>query len=93
MDRDSGAIKRPIPMATRCALPYDPTDMNRSGAGANLYTRHGGTNQKYLRQRVTFLEGGEDCVVLVSGVAALSGSFFALLNDHVLFSSMNETLK
>lgn len=49
MDRDSGAIKRPIPMATRCALPYDPTDMNRSGAGANLYTRNGGTNQKYLR--------------------------------------------
>ena len=49
VDRDSGAIKRPIPMATRCALPYDPTDMNRSGAGANLYTRNGGTNQKYLR--------------------------------------------
>ena len=93
MDRDSGAIKRPIPMATRYALPYDPTDMNRSGAGANLYTRNGGTNQKYLQERVTFLEGGEDCVVLASGVEALSGSFFALLNDHVLFSSMNETLK
>ena len=39
----------PTYMATRCALPYDPTDMNRSGAGANLYTRNGGTNQKYLR--------------------------------------------
>ena len=82
MDRDSGAIKRPIPMAARCALPYDPTDMNRSGAGANLYTRNGGTNQKYLQERVASLEGGEDCVVLVSGVAALSGSFFALLNDY-----------
>lgn len=82
MDRDSGAIKRPIPMATRCALPYDPTDMNRSGAGANLYTRNGGTNQKYLQERVASLEGGEDCVVLASGVEALSGSFFALLNDY-----------
>ena len=90
MDRDSGAIKRPIPMATRCALPYDPTDMNRSGAGANLYTRNGGTNQKYLQERVASLEGGEDCVVLASGVAALSGLFFALLNkgDHVIFSSV-----
>lgn len=36
------------------------------------------------------LEGGEDCVVLASGVAALSGLFFALLNkgDHVIFSSV-----
>ena len=49
VDKDSGAVKRPITMANSYALPYDPTDMNRSGAGANLYTRNGGTNQKYLR--------------------------------------------
>ena len=90
VDKDSGAVKRPITMANSYALPYDPADMNWSSAGANLYTRNGGTNQKYLQERVASLEGGEDCVVLASGVAALSGLFFALLNkgDHVIFSSV-----
>lgn len=90
IDKDSGAIKRPITMANSYALPYDPTDMNWSSAAGNLYTRNGGTNQKYLQERIASLEGGEDCVVLASGVAALSGLFFALLNqgDHVIFSSV-----
>ena len=90
VDKDSGAIKRPITMANSYALPYDPSDMNWSDAGANLYTRNGGTNQKYLQERIASLEGGEDCVVLASGVAALSGLFFAMLNkgDHVIFSSV-----
>lgn len=90
IDKDSGAIKRPITLANSYALPYDPTDMNWSSAGGNLYTRNGGTNQKYLQERLASLEGGEDCVVLGSGVAALSGLFFALLNqgDHVIFSSV-----
>ena len=90
IDKDSGAIKRPITMANSYALPYDPTDMNWSGAAGNLYTRNGGTNQKYLQERLASLEGGEDCVVLASGVAALSGLFFALLNqgDHVIFASV-----
>lgn len=90
VDKDSGAIKRPITMANSYALPYDPTDMNWSSASGNLYTRNGGTNQKYLQERIASLEGGEDCVVLASGVAALSGLFFALLSqgDHVIFSSV-----
>ncbi len=90
VDKDSGAIKRPITMANSYALPYDPSDMNWSDAGANLYTRNGGTNQKYLQERIASLEDGEDCVVLASGVAALSGLFFAMLNkgDHVIFSSV-----
>ena len=90
IDQDSGAIKRPIIMANSYALPYDPTDMNWSSAAGNLYTRNGGTNQKYLQERIASLEGGEDGVVLASGGAALSGLFFALLNkgDHVIFSSV-----
>ncbi|MCD7854477.1 MAG: aminotransferase class I/II-fold pyridoxal phosphate-dependent enzyme [Clostridiales bacterium] len=90
IDKESGAIKRPITMANSYALPYDPTDMNWSSANGNLYTRNGGTNQKYLQEKIASLEGGEDCVVLASGVAALSGLFFALLNkgDHVIFSSV-----
>lgn len=90
IDKDSGAIKRPITMGNSYALPYDPSNMNWSSAGGNLYTRNGGTNQRYLQERLASLEGGEDCVVLASGVAALSGLFFALLNqgDHVIFSSV-----
>jgi len=90
VDEESGAIKRPITMANSYELPYDPADMNWSSASGNLYTRNGGTNQKYLQEKLASLEGGEDCVVLASGVAALSGLFFALLQkgDHVIFSSV-----
>ena len=90
VDSETGAIKRPITIANSYELPYDPTDVNWSSAEGNLYTRNGGSNQKYLQEKLASLEGGEDCVVLASGVAALSGLFFALLNsgDHVIFSSV-----
>ena len=76
VDSETGAIKRPITMANSYELPYDPTEMNWSSAAGNLYTRNGGSNQKYLQEKLASLEGGEDCVVLASGVAALSGLFF-----------------
>lgn len=90
VDSETGAIKRPITMANSYELPYDPSDLNWSSADKSLYTRNGGSNQKYLQEKVASLEGGEDCVVLASGVAALSGLFFALLEsgDHVIFSSV-----
>ena len=91
VDRETGAIRRPITMANSYQLPYDPTDMNWSSAGDKpLYTRNGGANQKYLQEKLQSFEGGEDCVVLGSGVAALSGLFFALLKsgDHVVFSDV-----
>jgi methionine-gamma-lyase len=90
IDGETGAIKRPITMANSYELPYDPTDLNWSSASGNLYTRNGGSNQKYSQEKIASLEGGEDCIVLASGVAALSGLFFALLQkgDHVIFSSV-----
>lgn len=90
VDGETGAIKRPITMANSYELPYDPSNLNWSSAGKNLYTRNGGSNQQYLQERLASLEGGEDCIVLASGVAALSGLFFALLEsgDHVIFSSV-----
>lgn len=77
-------------MANSYELPYDPSDINWSSSGGNLYTRNGGSNQQYLQEKIASLENGEDCVVLASGVAALSGLFFALLEkgDHVIFSSV-----
>lgn len=90
VDKETGAIERPITMANSYALPYDPTEMNWSAADATIYTRNGGANQKYLQERLASLEGGEDAVALGSGVAALSGTFFALLEhgDHVIFSDV-----
>ncbi|MDR1141986.1 MAG: aminotransferase class I/II-fold pyridoxal phosphate-dependent enzyme [Planctomycetaceae bacterium] len=90
VDDETGAIRRPITMANSYQLPYDSTEMNWSSAGGMLYTRNGGANQNYLQQKLASLEGGEDCVVLASGVAALSGLFFSLLRsgDHVIFSSV-----
>lgn len=90
-DKETGAIRRPITMANSYELPYDPTDINWSSAGGSyLYTRNGGANQQYLQEKLCALEGGEDCVVLATGVAALSGLFFALLNtgDHIIFSNV-----
>jgi methionine-gamma-lyase len=88
IDKETGAIRRPITMANSYTLPYDPSDLNWSSASGNLYTRNGGANQQYLQEKLSSLEEGEDCVVLASGVAALSGVFLTLLKsgDHVVVS-------
>jgi len=90
VDAETGAIRRPITMSNSYALPYDPTELGWSSAEGNLYTRNGGANQSYLQQKLAALHGAEDCVVLASGVAALSGTFFSLLQsgDHVVFSDV-----
>lgn len=90
IDKTTGAIQHPITLANSYALPYDASAANWSDPDINIYTRNGGTNQKDLQEKIANLEGGEDCVVLASGVAALSGLFFALLKsgDHVIFSKV-----
>mgnify|MGYP000814211418 CR=1 FL=1 len=47
-------------------------------------------DRQYLQEKLASLESGEDCIVLASGVGALSGLFFTLLQsgDHVIFSSV-----
>lgn len=90
-DKETGAIERPITMSNSYVLPYDPSTVNWSSADDKpLYTRNGGANQMYLQERMALLEGGEAAVVLSSGVAALSGTFFSLLKsgDHVIFSDV-----
>ncbi|MDR1538233.1 MAG: PLP-dependent aspartate aminotransferase family protein [Clostridiales bacterium] len=88
VDKETGAIRRPITMANSYALPYDPSDLNWSSSEGGIYTRNGGANQRYLEQKLTDLESGEDCVVLASGVSALSAVFFTFLKsgDHAVFS-------
>lgn len=90
VDSETNAIKRPITMGNSYELPYDPTNINWSSADKILYTRNGGSNQKYLEEKIANLENGEDAIVLASGVGALSGLFFSILSsgDHVVFSNV-----
>lgn len=90
VDQETGAIRRPITMANSYALPYDPTNVNWSEAGAKLYTRNGGPNQEYLQEKLAALSGTEDAVALATGVAALHSIFFTFLKsgDHVLVSNI-----
>ena len=89
-DSATGAIEPAIYMANSFLLPYDASQMNWSASEENIYTRNGGVNQGMLEKKIANLENGEDCVVLASGVAALSALFFTKLKkgDHVIFSTV-----
>jgi cystathionine beta-lyase/cystathionine gamma-synthase len=90
IDGGSGAIRTPIVMANSYALPEDPSGVSWSGTDVPLYTRNSGTNQLGLQAKLAALEGGEDAVVLASGVAALHAVFFSYLNsgDHIVVADV-----
>jgi len=77
-------------MANSYALPDDPSSINWSSTDTLLYTRNSGANQLYLQDKLAALEGGEQAVVLASGVAALHAVFFAFLYSgaHVVCSDV-----
>ncbi|MDD9147416.1 MULTISPECIES: trans-sulfuration enzyme family protein [unclassified Sporolactobacillus] len=91
VDKETGAIRRPITMANCYRLPDDASALNWSDPNNLFYTRTTSANQIYLQERLASLEGGEDCVVLASGVAALSGIFFSFLDkdSHVICSKVS----
>jgi cystathionine gamma-synthase/methionine-gamma-lyase len=82
VDKETGAIRRPIVMANSYRLPEDASELNWSGTDQLIYTRNTSANQVYLQAKLAALEGGEDCVVLGSGVSALAGVFFSFLDSH-----------
>ena len=90
IDGGSGAIRTPIVLANSYALPDDPSGISWSGTDLPLYTRNSGANQLALQQKLAVLEGGEDAVVLASGVAALHAVFFTHLRtgDHVVVADV-----
>ena len=58
------------------------------------YTReHSPTPTRYLEQRLSALEGGEDCIVSASGMGAIAAVFFTLLKtgDHIVASEVSYT--
>ena len=90
IDPGSGAIRSPLVMANSYALPDDPSTIDWSSTDVPLYTRNSGMNQLALQAKLAALEGGQDAVVLASGVAALHAVFFTLLRtgDHVVVADV-----
>ena len=91
IDKETGAIRRPLTMANSYLLPEDASKLNWSDPNQLLYTRTTSANQIYLQEKLAALEGGEDCVVLGSGVAALAGVFFTFLDKdaHVICTDVS----
>ena len=91
IDKETGAIRRSLTMANSYLLPEDASKLNWSDPNQLLYTRTTSANQIYLQEKLAALEGGEDCVVLGSGVAALAGVFFTFLDKdaHVICTDVS----
>ncbi|MCE5284283.1 MAG: aminotransferase class I/II-fold pyridoxal phosphate-dependent enzyme [Pelosinus sp.] len=91
IDKETGAIRRPLIMANSYRLPEDASAMNWSDPNQLIYTRTTSANQIYLQEKLAALEEGEECVVLASGVAALAGVFFSFLDQdaHVICSNVS----
>jgi len=92
VDAETRAIRRPIVMANSFRLNDDSETLAESFAWENThafnYPRSRHPNARYLEERLAAIEGGEDCVVFASGVAAVGGAFFTLLGagDHIVSS-------
>jgi len=91
IDKETGAIRRPLTMANSYRLPDDASKLNWSGTDELIYTRTTSANQRYLQEKLATLEGGEDCVVLATGVAALAGVFFTFLksDSHIICTNVS----
>lgn len=92
VDAETKAIRRPIVLANSFELNDTsetlPESFDWNNPNAFNYPRSRHPNSRYLEERLAGMEGGEDCVVSASGVAAISGAFFTLLSsgDHMISS-------
>jgi len=94
VDRETNVLKRPIvlgnsfKLADNMAELPDAFDWNISHSFNYPRLRH--PSARYLEERLAALEGGEDCQVFATGVAAIAGTFFSLLNagDHIVSSRL-----
>jgi cystathionine gamma-synthase/methionine-gamma-lyase len=92
VDSETKAVRRPIVLANSFELNDDADTLAESFAWENThafnYPRSRHPNARYLEERLAGMEGGEDCVVFASGVAAIAGAFFSILGsgDHIVSS-------
>ncbi|MEI7028267.1 trans-sulfuration enzyme family protein [Paenibacillus sp. y28] len=87
-DEKTGAISQPIVPAVAYAFA-DAESAAATVAGeraGTYYGRYGNPTTRTLEHKVARLEGGEDCIGLSSGMAAISSALLAFLQqgDHVL---------
>ncbi|MDR1125137.1 MAG: PLP-dependent aspartate aminotransferase family protein [Deltaproteobacteria bacterium] len=85
-----GTMHDPIYMTSNYRLPSDGSPVDWAGIHTNIYARNGNVNQFSLQDKLAAIEGAEACVVMGSGVAALSGIFLTFLKsgDHVVCSQV-----
>ncbi len=94
IDTDTKAIRRPIHMANSYALPHDLEDLIKAlsieYSDQFSYTREHSPTPRHLEERLSLLEGGEDCVVTASGMGAIAATLFTLLNKgtHIVASEV-----
>ena len=92
VDAETKAIRRPLVLANSYKLPDSLEHLSEAfdwERPRNFnYPRWGHPNARYLEERLAGLEGGEDCAVFASGVAAASALFFTFLSaqDHLVCS-------
>lgn len=89
-DETTGAIRTPIVMANSYSLPADPALIPDDDPDLLIYTRESGANQLGLQEKLARAEHGEAAAVFTTGMAALHGAFFTILNpgDHVIVSDV-----
>ena len=81
---DARPVKAPLVMSNN--FHVDPDARVDQPSDTYVYSRNASPNVRYLEQRLAALEGGDDCAVTASGVAAISGTLLTLLNtgDHIV---------
>ena len=94
VDPETKAIKRPIVLGNSFKLADTmaelPDAFNWDLSHSYNYPRSRHPNGRYLEERLASLEGGQDCQVFATGVAAIAGTFFSLLSagDHIVSSRL-----
>jgi methionine-gamma-lyase len=92
VDAETKAVRGPLVLANSFELNDTsetlPESFDWSNPNAFNYPRSRHPTARYLEERLAGMEGGEDCGVSASGVAAISGAFFTLLSagDHLISS-------
>jgi len=92
VDKETRALRRPITLGNSFRLYDNIKELPISFAWNNThqfnYPRSRHPNGRYLEERLASMEGGEDCVVFATGVAAITGALFTFLSagDHLICS-------
>lgn len=87
-DEKTGAISQPVVPAVAYAFPNADAaaDVVAGKKEGVYYGRYGNPTVQVLEQKIAELEGGEDCICVSSGMAAISASLLTFLKtgDHVV---------